>query len=93
LGYQDQIPWRYTHTLAEELAGGGYQTHCVGKTHSYDNLATDPHRQDLLKFWRQRMIEELAPRTQDGLSNGKRLIPGICLPHVRPALLQPTEES
>ncbi len=35
LGYQDQVPWRYTDTLAELLAAGGYETHCVGKTHFY----------------------------------------------------------
>ncbi len=35
LGYRDQVPWRYTETLAELLAAGGYQTHAVGKTHFY----------------------------------------------------------
>ena len=35
LGYRDQVPWRYSDTLAELLAGAGYQTHCVGKTHFY----------------------------------------------------------
>jgi arylsulfatase len=35
LGYRDQVPWRYTDTLAEVLAAGGYQTHAVGKTHFY----------------------------------------------------------
>jgi arylsulfatase len=35
LGYQDKVPWRYSDTLAELLAAGGYQTHAVGKTHFY----------------------------------------------------------
>jgi len=35
LGYQDQVPWRYSDTLAELLGRSGYQTHCVGKTHFY----------------------------------------------------------
>ena len=35
LGYRDMVPWRYEHTLAQELADAGYQTHCVGKTHFY----------------------------------------------------------
>ena len=35
LGYQDCVPWRYKTTLMTELSAGGYQTHCVGKTHFY----------------------------------------------------------
>jgi len=35
LGYLDQVPWRYQDTLAEVLCRGGYQTHCVGKTHFF----------------------------------------------------------
>jgi arylsulfatase A-like enzyme len=35
LGYQDRVPWRYTDTLCDVLGRGGYQTHCVGKTHFY----------------------------------------------------------
>jgi arylsulfatase len=52
------------------------------------NLAGDFLHRDLLKFWHDRMISELAPRTQDGLSTGKRLVSGISLPHVRPDLLE-----
>ncbi len=40
-----------------------------------------------LALWRARMIRELAARPQDGLSDGKQLIPGKELPAVRPALL------
>ncbi|MHB9134121.1 MAG: arylsulfatase [Armatimonadota bacterium] len=39
LGYQDRVPWQYDATLAEELSRGGYQTHCVGKTHFYPQRA------------------------------------------------------
>ena len=33
MGYEDNVPWNYTHTLASELAGAGYYTECVGKMH------------------------------------------------------------
>lgn len=33
VGYQDNIAWNYTHTLASELADAGYYTQCVGKMH------------------------------------------------------------
>lgn len=33
VGYEDNVPWNYTHTLASELAGAGYYTECVGKMH------------------------------------------------------------
>lgn len=33
VGYKDGIPWRYSHTLAGELAKSGYYTQCVGKMH------------------------------------------------------------
>lgn len=33
LGYKDNLPWPYRHTLPGELARAGYQTINVGKTH------------------------------------------------------------
>ncbi len=33
LGYQDGLPWPYSHTLAGELTRAGYQSINVGKTH------------------------------------------------------------
>ena len=33
VGYADDKPWDYKHTLAGELARSGYQTINVGKTH------------------------------------------------------------
>ena len=33
VGYEDNVPWRYRHTLAGELAKAGYYTQCVGKMH------------------------------------------------------------
>ena len=51
------------------------------------NLAEDPAHRERVELWRRRMVEELAPREQDGLSDGKRLISGKGLPQVRPELL------
>lgn len=33
VGYEDCLPWNYTHTLAGELSRAGYHTQCVGKMH------------------------------------------------------------
>lgn len=33
VGYEDNIPWRYPHTMAGELSKAGYYTQCVGKMH------------------------------------------------------------
>lgn len=52
------------------------------------NLAADPEHKGRLELWRSRLIAELAPRTEDALSDGKRLIPGKTLPSVRGALLE-----
>lgn len=35
IGYQDQVPWNYEHTLPSVLAAAGYHTQCVGKMHVY----------------------------------------------------------
>ena len=51
------------------------------------DLSGDPAARDRLSLWRGRMIEHLASRPQDGLSDGARLIPGTLLPAVRPELL------
>jgi arylsulfatase A-like enzyme len=47
---------------------------------------SDPAYRDRVDLWRNRLITELAPRTQDGLSDGKQLIPGKNLPSFRPEL-------
>jgi arylsulfatase len=52
------------------------------------DLAPDPGHRERIEVWRRRMIAELAPRTQDGLSDGKQLIPGKALPDVRPELME-----
>jgi len=52
------------------------------------NLAPKPAEKARLELWRGRMVRELAPREEDGLSDGERLIPGKPLPAVRPALLE-----
>ena len=33
VGYEDNIPWHYPHTMAGELSKAGYYTQCVGKMH------------------------------------------------------------
>lgn len=52
------------------------------------DLAGDPKSTDRLERWRDRLVRELAPRTEDGLSDGRKLIPGKVLPHVRTVLLE-----
>jgi len=52
-----------------------------------NDLAVDPSARDRLELWRRRMVKELAPREQDGLTDGEKLIPGVSLPDVRPELL------
>jgi len=52
------------------------------------DLAADPEEDERLALWRSRMVAELAPRKEDKLSNGKKLLPGRSLPAVRPALLE-----
>lgn len=51
------------------------------------DLAKDPASSDRLELWRDRMVRELAPREEDGLSDGNKLIAGKNLPHVRDWLL------
>lgn len=33
VGYEDNVPWNYAHTMAGELSSAGYYTQCVGKMH------------------------------------------------------------
>ena len=33
VGYEDNIPWTYPHTMAGELSKAGYHTQCTGKMH------------------------------------------------------------
>lgn len=35
VGYQDEVPWNYDHTIASEFAQAGYHTQAVGKMHVY----------------------------------------------------------
>jgi len=51
------------------------------------DLSRDARARKRLELWRGRLVEVLAARPQDGLSDGKRLIPGKLLPAVRPELL------
>ncbi len=47
----------------------------------------DADAQERVALWRTRLIHELSPRVQDGLTDGHRLLPGKNLPPVRPELL------
>ena len=51
------------------------------------NLMEDSASADRLDYWRAIMVRELAQRPADGLSDGKKLIPGKLLPAVRDSLL------
>jgi arylsulfatase A-like enzyme len=55
------------------------------------NLISDSNWQSRIQFWRSLMVEELVGRKGDGLSDGKRLIPGKQLPTVREELLTEDE--
>jgi arylsulfatase len=48
----------------------------------------DPAYTDRVTMWRKRLIDVLAERPQDGLSDGERLMPGREPPAVRPELLE-----
>jgi len=50
------------------------------------DLAPESSYRQRLELWRTRMIRELAPRKQDRLADGKRLIAGRNLPAVRAEL-------
>ncbi|MHC4481134.1 MAG: sulfatase-like hydrolase/transferase, partial [Planctomycetota bacterium] len=47
------------------------------------DLAGDEAARERLELWRSRLIAQLASRSEDGLSDGERLIPGTLLPAVR----------
>jgi arylsulfatase A-like enzyme len=50
------------------------------------DLSSDPEYAERMEQWRKHLIDVLAARPQDGLSDGERLIAGKTLPSVRPAL-------
>jgi arylsulfatase len=59
VGYQDGVPWDYPVTLPRSFAQGGYQTHCVGKLHSYPQrnrlgFETSELHDGQWQFWRDR---------------------------------------
>ncbi len=47
------------------------------------DLAANPEKKRRLEHWRCLLIKHLAPRVVDGLSDGKKLIPGKTLPAIR----------
>lgn len=73
------------------LSGEEQLFNLVDDPNEIHNLATDPAHNDQLLLWRSRLIHELSPRTEDGLTDGKQLIPGTLLPAVRNHLKQQTD--
>lgn len=57
------------------------------------NLVNDPTCTERVQLWRQRLIDVLSKRPQDGLSFGDKLIPGTRLPAVRSALMTAQRDS
>ena len=58
-----------------------------------NDLAEDPQARDRVALWRKRMVAVLAERPGDRLSDGKKLLPGVRLPDVRPSLLTASNPS
>jgi arylsulfatase A-like enzyme len=52
------------------------------------DLSGDPATQDRVALWRQRLVDVLAERPEDGMSDGEKLIPGQSTPAVRPHLME-----
>jgi len=50
------------------------------------NRIADPACRERVQVWQDRLIAKLARRPQDGLSDGKRMLPGKNLPATRPEL-------
>jgi arylsulfatase len=90
-GYDDLVAMQYLTDGREKFV---WLT-CADQEQLFD-LVHDPQElhdrsgdadaQESLKVWRARLIDILARRPQDGLTDGHRLIPGK-LPAVRPELL------
>ena len=90
----------YARENAMQLLSDGKQKYIwfpVTGGEQFFDLANDPHelhdlagaraaRDDLAK-WRQRMIDTLRPREEDGLTDGQQLIHGVELPAARSWLL------
>ena len=57
------------------------------------NLAARAEQADLLERYRALLVGELSKRPQDGLTDGRKLLPGKSLPGVRPELLEPYFDS
>ena len=56
-------------------------------------LVDDPRAATRVARWRRRLIDLLAQRPWDGLSDGERLISGTLLPTLRPERLEPDEQD
>jgi hypothetical protein len=58
-----------------------------------NDLADDPKHASRVSAWRNRLIEVLAERPGDGLTDGQRLIAGTKAPAVRDWVLEASEEA
>ncbi len=76
--------WKY---IWYPLNGEEHLFNLVEDPQELHNLAAEESAGETLELWRGRLIKDLALRTEDGLSDGQRLISGKTLPSVRASLL------
>ncbi|KPK85401.1 MAG: hypothetical protein AMJ81_03690 [Phycisphaerae bacterium SM23_33] len=72
----------------DSASGREWFFHLTRDPQEQTDRSGDPEYAQGVELWRRRLIEVLAARPQDGLSDGQRLIPGRILPAVRPELLE-----
>ncbi len=70
----------YTYTGEEQLFN------LIRDPDELEDLSSDPGAQERLDFWRSILINKLAERKEDGLSDGKKLLSGTLLPAVRSSI-------
>ncbi len=57
-----------------------------------ENLIDAPEEQARIETWRKRLVDILAQREEEGLSDGQKLIPGKVLPPITSKLKAPTQK-
>ena len=95
--YED-VGWQFVTDGREKFAwdtksGREWFFDLVSDPQELHDRSGDPSYAERVEIWRRRLVETLAARPRDGLSDGKRLIPGKLLPTVRPELLVPRRDT